>query len=298
MRLTILLLLPILAGCTDYTIVENHPHTIPVGEKPSLVVEMVNGPIDVKMVPGKELFATLTKRGVGKDKEAAEREIAAIDFEIKPDDNGKISIRSKRVEGSYWGSSGTQAELKVPVGAKLELITSNGSISIDGSAAQVQAKTKNGAVKIAGVKCPIDVSTSNGSVTAEDVTGRVKIDTSNGRISVHGTRLELLCKTSNGTIQQSGGLAAGKHQLTTSNGKIEVVLPSDTRLTLDASTSNGKVNSEFKLDNRKASKRTLSGVIGSDGNDTTLTLKSSNGSIHIKKGDRAVASGPTDDDED
>src|SRR5262245_4421980 len=119
-----LLLLPFLVGCqNDYTILEHHDINLPAGDKPTIVIKMSNGPITVTTGPGKHIVGKLTKRGVGFDKEEAERELAAMDFELKPDVDGKIEIKATRHDKRGWHSSGTEAELEVPAGTVLELVT-------------------------------------------------------------------------------------------------------------------------------------------------------------------------------
>src|SRR4029078_10066607 len=123
------LLLPLFVGCkNNHTILEHHPVSLPAGERLSLVVEMVNGPITITTGSGKNITGKLTKRGVGFDKDEAERELAAMDFEMVPEGDNVIRIKAVRKDKHRWNNSGTEADLQVPAGSSLELITSNGSV--------------------------------------------------------------------------------------------------------------------------------------------------------------------------
>src|SRR4051794_25908822 len=124
-----LLLLPLLTGCqSNYTILEHHDIDLPASDKPTLVLEMINGSITITTGPGKNIVGKLTKRGVGFDKEEAEKEIAAMDFDLTPDADGKVHIKAVRRDKNKWHSSGAEAELQVPAGTALVLITQNAEV--------------------------------------------------------------------------------------------------------------------------------------------------------------------------
>jgi DUF4097 and DUF4098 domain-containing protein YvlB len=281
MRCFLLLLLPCLVGCANYTIVEHHDYpNLPAGDKPTVVVEMVNGPIKITTIPGKEIFARLTKRGVGRDKNEAEKEIQAMEFEVVPAD-GKITFRAKRTNGSkYWPSdSGAEATLQVPHGTKLDIATSNHDIIVEGSAGEVVAHNRNGVIKLGRITGTAQLMTSNAGIFVEQLGDSAKIETSNGKIITKGANTVLQCKTSNGEIRHTGSFAAGKSQLTNSNGNVIVLLPREPELKLEAATSNGRIRNDFGL---KANKGSLKGTIGKGSTDKVLVIKNSNGNIEVK----------------
>jgi DUF4097 and DUF4098 domain-containing protein YvlB len=281
------LLLPLLVGCeSHYTILEHHDINLPAGEKPTIVIEMANGPVTITTGPGKNIVGKLTKRGVGFDKEEAERELAAMEFELKPGDNGKIYIKARRIDKNRWHSSGAQAELTVPSGCGLVLLTSNAEVKVDGKAAAVVAKTSNALVTLKSVLGPVEVTTTNGSVRAEDVIGTAKIETKNGDVTVKGRQLNLLCSTSNGSIRFTGDVSNGEHRLTTSNGNITATLPQDCQLNVDANTTHGRITSDFKFAKGgvTSKKNQAKGRIGGEETDRFLVMKTSNSNISLKKG--------------
>ena len=285
---TLLLLLPLLVGChPNYTILEHSDIKLPAGNEPSIMIEMFNGPITITTAQCKDITGQLTKRGVGEDKEAAEKEIEAIDFENNVLD-GRIIIKARRIDGSKsWNSSGTEAVLQVPAGSRIELVTSNGSIQLTGRNQGAKVKSSNGGVTLTNVQGPIEVTTSNGAVRCTDVLGKAKVETTNASIELKGRNMLLDCKSSNGSILFTGDLAAGEHKVITSNSFINAYLPQDSSLTVDASTSNGRISNEFNLKSesqgRKKKDNILKGTIGSGSTSTTLQLRTTNSSIAIKK---------------
>lgn len=289
-----------LMGChPQYTIVEHSDITLPCGEQPRLVVEMANGPITITTAKCKEVTGQLTKRGVGMDKDEAELELKNIAFDSDIVD-GMIIIRAKRTNGNKsWNGSGAEATLQVPVGSKVELITSNGSIQVTGRIQGTLARSSNGSVTLSGGSSPVEVKTSNGAVRCSDIIGAAKIETSNGSINVKGTGLLLDCKSNNGSIDCTGNLTEGNHKLITSNSSVKIMLPRDSSLNIEANTSNGRISSDFDVKNKEASRKgtSLKGSIGDGDSGKTLTLKTSNSSISIKRVKEKTAATPDVDND-
>lgn len=289
-NVAVILLCSFLMGCTpNYTILEHSDITLPAsGERPVIVVEMVNGPITITTAKCKEITGKLTKRGVGADKEEAEKELQLLAFDFQPNTDGKIVVKALRTDGNKnWKSSGAEATLQVPLGSKLELITSNGRIQVTGKNQGVIAKTKNGSVQTREGQSTIDVNTENGAVNCSDVVGNAHIVTSNAAVKLRGRQLQLDCKTSNGSISFQGDLVAGNHQLHTSNGHITATLPRDINLNLEANTSSGRITNEFSFNKNasgtKSNKTNIKGTVGEGESNQTLVLKTSNSSIAIKR---------------
>jgi DUF4097 and DUF4098 domain-containing protein YvlB len=144
-------------------------------------------------------------------------------------------------------------------------------------------KTSNGAVHVRGLGAATDVATSNGRVTVEGARGETRVSTSNGSLDLEGEGVRLSARTSNGRVRVAGSLADGEHVVETSNGSVEVTLPAATRLALDAETSNGSAESEFALDaSARDGRGSLRGATGPDPK-VRLTIRSSNGSVRVRK---------------
>ncbi|MFO0816280.1 MAG: DUF4097 family beta strand repeat-containing protein [Gemmatales bacterium] len=294
-RLTPLLLLPILLGCTpNYTIVEHTDVSLPFGTQHTVQVEMANGPITITTAKVKEVTGKVTKRGVGADKEEAEKELEAIDFDYKANDDGKMVIKVIRKDGNkHWNSSGAEAHLQIPSHCKLILITSNARIQVTGKNLGTVAKTSNGSVTVKEVQAEVDVNTSNGAVSCSEVVGAAHIITTNATVKVAGKQLLLDCKSSNGSISCRGDLQTGQHLVQTTNAHVTVTLPKDIALQVEATTSNGKINNDFGMNKKdKVTKNSLKGLIGAGDVSKTLVLKTSNSSISLKR-DKEVSSSST-----
>ena len=167
----------------------------------------------------------------------------------------RIETRHPKSEGGWfkWGndSSGSVAyELEVPEDVDLDSIT-----------------TVNGDVEISGVSGLVKAETVNGSLTVSGLVGDVNLETVNGSVKAEFNRL-------------------GEGQRVTAdavNGKILLLVPSDTSARVTAETVNGSINADdFGLEPEKGFVgRDLSGEIG--GGDARISLDTVNGSIRISK---------------
>ena len=125
--------------------------------------------------------------------------------------------------------------------------------------------------------------TVNGDINAESLASNVESKTVNGNVRI-STSGHAEAKTVNGEIQARLGSAnwTGALNFKTVNGEIIIELPPDVGASVQASTFNGTINSDFPLTLLgKNNKRQLSGTIGQGGRE--LLLKTLNGSINLRR---------------
>ena len=161
--------------------------------------------------------------------------------------------------------SGATVTVQVPAATPLELVTSNGPITVRDGSGGLSAHTSNGPVELSGVAGSVLAETSNGPIT----------------VSASGPAVPEL-HTSNGGITFDGALQAGEARLETSNGAIELRLPADAGFTIDAATSNGKATSEFPIAGTTGEDE-LRGTVGETAlaAGPRLTVRTSNGPIRL-----------------
>jgi RNA polymerase sigma factor (sigma-70 family) len=256
------------------------------GKSPRVVVELYNGGIEVNAGSKSGVEARVIKKGRGKTEEEAKEALAEVDLKMTQDgDTVRIEATRPHDGGARHRSSGASAELTVPAGAKLELQTKNGGVHLNGGTGKVQVKTSNGAIEAKGSRGPLHLNTSNGAIRVEDATGRLELKTSNGPVEIHGDKVIVQARTSNGAVRFGGGLAAGEHSLHTSNGAIELALPSSASFHVHAHTSHGTVKSEFGKGDQASGKgkMRMDIEIGDRASGTKIELHTSNGGITIRR---------------
>jgi DUF4097 and DUF4098 domain-containing protein YvlB len=210
----------LIAGCTvsvDFGDgpTENRDDMFKVGGSPTLEVDSFNGHIIVKTSSGSEIRV-----------EAELRKADRIDYQVTQNgDTVKVEAKKK---GTVIGTGPTaNIDVTVPPSTVLDLETSNGKIEISGIEESGTLRTSNGKIHLTDVKGDFQARTSNGDINVDGLEGSARLDTSNGSIDFKGTLL-----------------SGGDNEMTTSNGRVTVVLEGEPSVHLDASTSNGTVTSE------------------------------------------------------
>jgi hypothetical protein len=149
---------------------------------------------------------------------------------------------------------GGEYVITVPAGTDLRGRVSNGPITLQDVDGEVDLRSSNGPITLTRVSSPVlSVATSNGSIEGTELTApRLDVRTSNGRVQL-------------GFSEPPDSVRAR-----TSNGRIEVTLPSDSpAYAVTASTSNGSTSTNVRTDPGAAS---------------TLDLATSNGNISVTYG--------------
>jgi DUF4097 and DUF4098 domain-containing protein YvlB len=254
-------------------------------DQPQIVVQTFNGDINVSTTGGTAVKVDVTKRGSGDTVDNAKNDLKNI--QVSTDQQGNVIhvIAQRTDKATNGGNSGAAVTIAVPVGAKLDLKTSNGEVHVSGAVADVSVQTSNGAIDVRGATGPIDLSTSNGSITLNGGSGTLKLDTSNGAIDASTTSAVQVAATSaNGALRFAGALSPkSTNTLRSSNALVDVTLPADASFTVSAATSNGKVTSDFPIKGDNQTDQQVKGTVGEDP-QTTLTLETSNGDIKLHKG--------------
>jgi DUF4097 and DUF4098 domain-containing protein YvlB len=262
--LALLLLLP---GCDLplFTASETVSEVFETSATPRVVIETFNGSIDVSNGEDDEVVVEVTKRAGGFDQPAAERNLDQIEIAAVEDAN-EIRVSVRRV-GHMPGNCGASVVVAAP------------------KTAQIVLKTSNGYVVSEGMQGGIDAVTSNARIEVYEAAGDIEADSSNGSIHIEATDAVVDAQTSNARVEFEGSLADKSHRFRTSNGRIEVTLPPDSRFRFEASTSNGGIDCDFPFDDDASrSRRKKSGTVG-ENPACLLKLSTSNSSIDIRRAD-------------
>lgn len=128
----------------------------------------------------------------------------------------------------------------------------------------------------------VDVTNTNGSIRLSDVTGRHELDTTNGKIEVSRCGGSLDASTTNGSITaELQNVAKGQPlSFSTTNGRIEVTVPANLAVDVDAGTTNGSIHSDLPVTTTKIGSNSLRGSI--NGGGTPLRMRTTNGGISIR----------------
>ncbi len=240
--------LPVASQAADET--ERFEKTYPLSANGRVNISNVNGSIVVEAWDRNEVKLEYTKIADTKERLAdveVKIESRADYFSAETDYD---SWKGKN-NGDRWKNGGklnVEFRLMVPKGAVLNEI-----------------ETVNGSVSVSNFVNRTVVSAVNGSVTATNLRGTARLSTVNGEVKCDFDRLE----------------SGSKVSLETVNGRVNLVLPSDSNATVRADSLNGNITNDFGLPVRKGKYvgRDLYGRLGNG--EVQIRLDSVNGGLAI-----------------
>jgi DUF4097 and DUF4098 domain-containing protein YvlB len=255
----------------------------------TLTIELDAGSLEIDSHDEKRVEVEVHASGWGSD---------AISFDLSAD-GGDARLRSeKRGVLGLFGGGRLRVEVRVPEEYSLRARTNGGSIEIQNLTGSIRAHTSGGRIDLEELRGDVEVHTSGSSIRAEElrgefrattsggsirvkeVTGAVEVETSGGGLEIHDVEGAVRAKTSGGPVSvRFSNLAEG--DLETSGGSIEVELPEDAGVDLDARTSGGRVriDEDFKLAG-SVERDHIAGKL--NGGGPPLRLRTSGGNIRIE----------------
>jgi len=224
-------------------------------------------------------------------------------------------IRNAHYGVSLNGSVPTQTNLRLVTSdgsvqlanfeGTVDATTSDGSVDAERITGDTRLKTSDGRIQCAEVDADtLELHTSDGSIKMQDVgTVNCTARTSDGSITLTNVRAESLeLRTSDGTIRCEGIATARLNcrtsdgsvhiectpdaptvmdaSVTTSDGSITFTAPPGLSAVIDASTSDGGINTTLPITVTGKVDKSLHGTIGAG--EGRLVLRTDDGSITIK----------------
>lgn len=258
------ILIGICTGCAipRFDHIRTVQQTIETEPLNSIELTTFNGGITVEPHDKPTIDMEIIYKGYGASEEEARFSSEQLDFTVEAD-NGNLKIRATKPDNTWMASAAFK--IKVPADCALKLNTSNGRVSV------------------ADMLANVDVHTSNGTISIKNVSNSVKAKTSNGTINLEYCQGPIDLTTSNGRVVFTGALVGNDNSIHTSNGTVTIKLPELASTEISSRTSNGKI--KCSLPEQRVideGKRHFHAVVGASGGEQSkLSIKTSNGSIHI-----------------
>lgn len=224
--------------------------------------------------------------------------------------NSGGNIAVGQVLGSLFAQTSSGAiELKAANG-KIEVVNSGGDISVGDAGSGITAKTSSGIITIKTARGKLDarnsggdirigtaeieavLATSSGAITVSHAKGRIQARNSGGQIAVEKAGDVVQASTSSAGI--TVGFVTplkGECRLETSGGAVNVSLPENSAVNLDARASGGDVISDLPVTVTVAQTGQTHGSLQGkiNGGGPALVLRSSAGDIRIHKSAASTA---------
>lgn len=229
---------------------EEFHQTYPLSATGRVSLENINGGVQIKVWDRAALQLDAVKKAYRKDRLAeAKIEVTASEENIRikteyPE--GNVTFRGG--DRRHDNPASVEYTLTVPRRAVLESI-----------------ELINGSLDIEGVEGNVKASSINGRVTTSGLLGEAKLSTINGQLQATFTRLD-----------ETKSIA-----LSSVNGSVTLVIPSDSNATIRAGTVHGGISNDFGMQVRHGEYvgHNLDGQIGTGG--PRIKLDNVNGSIKI-----------------
>lgn len=164
------------------------------------------------------------------------------------------------------GSREGHFELTVPYGARLSVHSQSADIDVRGTRGDVEANSQSGDMHVEDVG-RLDLGALSGDVQVRDVNGDAGVRTISGDFRLDGVKGDIDVETVSGEIEVrdatskfvrahsvSGDVTyvgtidpAGRYELTTHSGEIQVTMPRAASAQIGVSTWSGSVDSDFPI---------------------------------------------------
>ena len=259
------------AAAEAVTLKEPFNRTVPLRSGSELSLRNVNGGVTVEIWNRDEVRIEAEKRVKAGSSERARQVMEQVKVIVTQSAEG-VRIETKiprRGDGFFdwiFGNEvnvGVTYRLRVPRRAALDLASVNGGLKVTGTHGRVRLETTNGGITVADVEGDLELATVNGGIDVVRSAGALRASTTNGSIDAELTDLP----------------ADSDLRFETTNGRVSLRLPRDARLSVDAATTNGRVQSDFAVDGGQTGKRSLRGDINGGGG--RLYIRTTNGGVEI-----------------
>ncbi len=275
LTLSILSLVLLSTAAQAETLTEKFAKTYPLAANGSLSLENVNGNVTFEAWDRAEVQVDAEKKVKAGSTEDARKIMSQLRIDVQAEPSAiHIETRMpKKEDTGFWGmlfgggdiSAGVTYRVKLPRGTIVEADNVNGNVRLAGTSGTGRIETTNGRIEVEETEGALVLSSTNGGIKLVRAEGAVKASTTNGNIQAELTRVP---------ADRDLGFSS-------TNGSVTVQLPRDARLSVDAATTNGGINSDFDLARGEARRNRLTGDINGGGG--TLRIRTTNGSVHIEE---------------
>jgi DUF4097 and DUF4098 domain-containing protein YvlB len=288
-----------------------------VSDRPSVDVSTIRGKIDISVgEPGRVVVTGNVTVRIGLTPPANAVEIARKVAAAPPIERDGQTVRLRPPSADDERRAVTvNYQVRVPPETEVLSVSDSGATTVRGVSGQVVVRTQSGAIELSGLGATAAVTTGSGAVAVDGVAGALTVTTSSSAFTGRSLRSGLRVRTGSGAIDavftgsgdvdvqtassairlrgvkgaltassESGrvsvkGVPTGRWQFSTGSGSMDIAIPPNAPLTLDASSRSGSINVVGPPVQGSVSKRRVSGTIGGGG--PLVHVSSRSGSVVV-----------------
>jgi DUF4097 and DUF4098 domain-containing protein YvlB len=200
-------------------------------------------------------------------------------------DEIELSARSPNNWLFFFGTRRLHIEVRMPKNADLQVRAGDGSIKVNGLSGTIDLHSGDGALTVSSLKGSVRLYTGDGSIEGSELDGKCDAESGDGRIRLTGRFDALNVKSGDGSIGVEalhGSKLDSGWSVRSGDGGIDMALPADLPVNIDASTGDGHVSSDIPITmDGIMSKSSVRGKM--NGGGSTLSIHTGDGSIHLKQ---------------
>ena len=253
------------------TLKEAFDRTVPLRPGAEVRLANVNGGVTVEAWDRDEVRIQAEKRVKAGSTAVAQKIMGQVRIDVAQDAKGlRIETRLPRRDNGFFdwlfgndASMSVTYHVHVPRRARLDVESVNGGLTVTGTRGKARMETTNGGIDLTDVQGDLELTTVNGGINVRRSSGALRAETTNGSIEA----------------ELSDFPDGSDLRLETTNGHVALRLPRDARLSIDAATTNGRVQSDFTVEGGQPGKHSLRGEINGGGGK--LYVRTTNGGIEI-----------------
>jgi DUF4097 and DUF4098 domain-containing protein YvlB len=151
---------------------------------------------------------------------------------------------------------------------------------------RVNLRTGDGKIDLAGLKGDMNLHSGDGSESIDAVDGNLHAETGDGHIAAHGRFDELELKTGDGHLEvraTAGSSLTAGWRLETGDGNVSLEVPGELGADVDLHTNDGHIDLDMPVTTEgKMREGEIRGKL--NGGGSSLTIRTGDGSIHLRKG--------------
>jgi hypothetical protein len=196
-----------------------------------------------------------------------------------------FSLKEKPQYGFHmnWKSEKTKVTVETPSHLDLQAHTSDGNMSARALTGNLEVHAGDGSVTLEDVHGDLHLGTSDGNVVIRGASGTLQARGSDGHMTVDGEFTAVQLHTSDGTLDLTlapGSKLNAASSIESSDGHVNISVPSTLAADLDISTSDGRIDCSLPLTmDHYDSSHSIRGRL--NGGGTPLSIHTSDGNVKI-----------------
>jgi hypothetical protein len=175
--------------------------------------------------------------------------------------------------------------IEVPAGVTLDLESGSGSVDVDGTTGNVQARVGSGQLRLINIVGDVQANTGSGTIDLGGISGAVRAEAGSGEIRGSDVKRVQEVSTGSGAISLAGTFKEAA-SVRASSGSVDLKLKPDSAVLVNVKTGSGdiSVDNNVPIQNLVKQPHSLTGTVGSPAsNDARLSVETSSGSVTLSQ---------------